>query len=323
MNKDVVIIGAGPSGMFASFYCAMRGMSSVIVDPLEMLGGRLSALYPEKYIYDVAGFDKIKAIELIDNLERQISRFKDDIDILLNEEVIDVKRIDNNFQVSTTNQVIDCKAVIIAAGSGAFKPRKLNLVGEDSANVHYHVSDMSRFKDRRVAIFGGGDSAVDWSLMLKDVAKEVHIIHRRDEFRAHEKSVDELINSSVNIHTPYTAKELIVNNDNIDQIIISSKEQDKTIDVDDVIVNYGFIAKLGNIENWGLEIDKVKITVDTMQQTNVEGIYAIGDICTYPGKADLIVTGFGEAPVAVNSAFLKIYPEKKLGVLHSSSIIEE
>lgn len=323
MNKDVVIIGAGPSGMFASFYCSMRGMSSVVIDPLEMLGGRVSALYPEKYIYDIAGFDKIKAVDLINNLEKQMMRFKDEIDVLLNNEVQEVIKEDEQFKVVTDKTEITAKAVIVAAGSGAFQPRKLNLEGEDATNIHYHVSDMSKFKKKKVAIFGGGDSAVDWSLMLNEVADEVNVIHRRDEFRAHEKSVDELKASSVNIHTPYTAKQLICENNQINKLVISSKEEEKTIEVDEVIVNYGFIAKLGNIEKWGLDIEKNKIKVDSMQKTNIEGIFAIGDICTYPGKADLIATGFGEAPVAVNSAFLKIFPEKSLGVLHSSSVIGE
>lgn len=325
MTKDIVVIGAGPAGLFAGFYCGMRKMSVAIVDPLEMAGGRLTALYPEKDIYDVAGHDKIRAVDLVHNLENQLKRFKETTDLLLGEEALAIEKLENGeFKVKTTNYTIAAKAIIVAAGSGAFSPRKLGLEGEDEvSNIHYFVDDLSKFEGRKVALFGGGDSAVDWANMLEPIAKEVNIIHRRNEFRAHGASVDKLKAGSVNIYTPYTPKELDISNGKIDQITIASKEcEDATIEVDDVIVNFGFVAKLGAIENFGLEIEKNKINVATNQATNVEGIYAIGDIATYPGKAELIITGFGEAPIAVNSAYQLIHPDEKIGALHSSSVIK-
>ncbi len=325
MEKDIVIVGAGPVGLFAGFYCGMRKMSVAVIDPLEVAGGRLAALYPEKYIYDVAGHDKIRAIDLVSNLEQQFSRFEETADLMLGEEVTDLVKHDNGFTVTTTKNTIEAKAVIIAAGSGAFAPRKLGLDGEDEvSNIHYFVNDLDQFTDKKVALFGGGDSAVDWAMMLETIAKEVNIIHRRNEFRAHGASVDKLMASSVNVHTPFNPKQLNITDGKISSIEISSKEaEDKTLEVDDVIVNFGFVAKLGAIANFGLDIEKNKINVDTTQATNIEGVFAIGDIATYPGKADLIITGFGEGPIAVNSAFQYINPDQAVGVLHSSSVIKE
>ncbi len=324
MEKDVVIIGAGPAGLFAGFYCGMRKLNAVIVDPLEIAGGRLAALYPEKYIYDVAGHDKIRAIDLVHNLEQQLKRFEDSTDLLLGEEVMAMEKEDDIFTVTTSKREIKAKAVIIAAGSGAFAPRKLGLEGEDEAeNLHYFVDDLSKFADRKVAIFGGGDSAVDWAMMLEPIAKEVNIIHRRDEFRAHGASVDKLMASSVRVHTPYTPKELVVTDSKVEKIIIESKKaDDHEIEVDDVIVNFGFVAKLGAIAEFGLEIEKNKINVNSDQSTTIPGVYAIGDIAAYPGKAELIITGFGEGPIAVNSIYGYINPEAKVGALHSSSVIK-
>lgn len=324
MEKDVVIIGAGPAGLFAGFYCGMRKLSAVIVDPLEIAGGRLAALYPEKYIYDVAGHDKIRAIDLVHNLEQQLKRFEDSTDLLLGEEVTAMEKEDEIFTVTTNKREIKAKAVIIAAGSGAFAPRKLGLEGEDEAdNLHYFVNDLSKFADRKVAIFGGGDSAVDWAMMLEPIAKEVNIIHRRDEFRAHGASVDKLMASSVRVHTPYTPKELVITDSKVEKIIIESKKaDDHEIEVDDVIVNFGFVAKLGAIAEFGLEIEKNKINVNSDQSTTIPGVYAIGDIAAYPGKAELIITGFGEGPIAVNSIYGYINPEAKVGALHSSSVIK-
>lgn len=324
MEKDVVIIGAGPAGLFAGFYCGMRKLSAVIIDPLEVAGGRLAALYPEKYIYDVAGHDKIRAIDLIHNLETQLKRFEDTTDLVLGEEVLGMEKQDDVFTVTTNKQEIKAKAVIIAAGSGAFAPRKLGLEGEDEAtNLHYFVDDLNKFANRKVAIFGGGDSAVDWAMMLEPIAKEVNIIHRREEFRAHGASVDKLMDSTVRVHTPFTPKELKIEDSKVKQIIIESKkEDDHVIEVDDVIVNFGFVAKLGAIADFGLEIEKNKINVNTDQSTTIPGVYAIGDIASYPGKAELIITGFGEGPIAVNSIYGYLNPEAKVGSLHSSSVIK-
>lgn len=325
LNTDIVIIGAGPAGLFAGFYSGMRSMNAIIIDPLEMTGGRLSALYPEKYIYDVAGFEKIKAQELVNNLTNQLKRFEQTTEIKLKEQVENIEKTQDGFIVTTNKSKINCKAVIIAAGSGSFSPRLLGVENENIAtNIHYFVDALAKFKDKNVVIFGGGDSAVDWSLMLENIAKSVNIVHRRDEFRAHSHSVDMLKQSNVNIFTPFTPESINLNEQNaITSVVIKSKDAQQEIIVDDVIVNFGFVAKLGQIENWGINVEAGKIPVDSAQRTNVDGIFAIGDICKYEGKADLIITGFGEAPIAVNGAFQIVNPDATLGILHSSSVIKE
>jgi thioredoxin reductase len=323
-NTDVVIIGAGPVGLFAGFYAGMRGLEAIIVDSLEMPGGQLSALYPEKYIYDIAGFDQIKAQDLVDNLLKQLSRFESTTTMSLSNPVLNVEKLDDgNFNVVTKNEIINTKSIIIAAGNGAFKPRTLGLENEDSFdNIHYFVNDMSKFSGRKVAIFGGGDSALDWSLMLKDIASEVHVIHRRDEFRAHEHTVDEVKKTDINIHTPFVPDQL-VGETNVSKLIIrdAKTKELKEIEVDDVICNFGFISNLGPIKDWELALDGNRIIVDTFQKTSVDGIFAIGDICTYGGKTPMITNGFGEGPIAINSCYQKINPEAVIGTLHSSSVI--
>ncbi len=325
-KTDVAIIGAGPAGLFAGFYAGMRGLSAIIIDQLELPGGQLSALYPEKYIYDVAGFEEIKAQDLVDNLLRQIKRFEETTKLQLNTSVEAIeKQDDGSFILTTSNEEIHAKTIIIAGGNGAFSPRKLGIENEDLANnIHYFVNDLEKFKNRRVALFGGGDSAVDWSIMLQHYASEVHIIHRRDQFRAHDHSVELLKDSDVNIYTPFTPVSMTLDvNNNATAIKIKKARSDEEheIAVDDIICNFGFVSNLGAIRNWNLELNGNKIIVDSMQATNIEGIFAIGDICTYPGKAALIINGFGEAPIAINSAYKAINPDAIIGALHSSSVI--
>lgn len=325
-KTDVAIIGAGPAGLFAGFYAGMRGLSAIIIDQLELPGGQLSALYPEKYIYDVAGFEEIKAQDLVDNLLRQIKRFEETTKLQLNTSVEAIeKQDDGSFILRTSNEEIHAKTIIIAGGNGAFSPRKLGIENEDlTNNIHYFVNDLEKFKNRRVALFGGGDSAVDWSLMLQHYASEVHIIHRRDQFRAHDHSVELLKDSDVNIYTPFTPVSVTLDENNNATAIKIKKarsDEEQEIAVDDIICNFGFVSNLGAIRNWNLELDGNKIIVDSMQATNIEGIFAIGDICTYPGKAALIINGFGEAPIAINSAYKAINPDAIIGALHSSSVI--
>ncbi|MCT2535876.1 NAD(P)/FAD-dependent oxidoreductase [Aquibacillus koreensis] len=320
---DITIIGAGPVGLFTAFYGGLRQASVKIIESLPHIGGQLSALYPEKYIYDIAGFPKVRAQELIDNLKEQTDLFKPSI--VLNQSVETVERLeDGSYKLSTNSETHYTKALIITAGNGAFQPRKLGLEGEDQfegKNLHYFVENMNAFKDKKVVLFGGGDSAVDWALMLEPIAKEVTLVHRRDQFRAHEHSVELLKNSTVNIMTPYVP-EALVGDDQIDQVVLKQVKGDNevTLDVDAVLVNYGFISSLGPIKNWGLEIDKNSIVVNSKMETNVEGIYAAGDICTYPGKVNLIAAGFGEGPTAINNAKAYIDPNARVQPKHSTSM---
>ncbi|WP_100405299.1 NAD(P)/FAD-dependent oxidoreductase [Bacillus solitudinis] len=321
---DLTIIGGGPTGLFAAFYAGMRQAKVKIIESMPQLGGQLSALYPEKYIYDVAGFPKVKAQELVDSLTEQANQFNPTI--VLEQSVKELtKQEDESFIIETDKESHYTKAIIITAGAGAFQPRRLEVDGSktyEGKNLHYFVQDLSIFKDKKVLICGGGDSALDWSLMIEPIAKEVTLIHRRDKFRAHEHSVNLLQQSSVNVLTPFEITELHGDEENINQVTISEIKSDttKTLDIDAVIVNFGFVSSLGPIKEWGLEIEKNSIIVNTKMETNVKGIYAAGDVCSYEGKVKLIATGFGEAPTAVNNAKAYIDPKARLHPGHSTSL---
>lgn len=319
---DITIIGGGPAGLFTAVYGGMRHCAVKIIESMPQLGGQLSALYPEKYIYDVAGFPKVRAQELVDSLKEQAMQF--DPTLSLEERVLNVDKQENQFEITTDKGVHFSKTIIITAGVGAFEPRRLDhpKASEfEGKNLHYFVNDLNMFAGQRVAVFGGGDSAVDWALMLEPIAKEVHLIHRRDKFRAHEHSVENLTNSKVNVLTPYELKDL-AGDDQINQVVIyeNNSKEEKVIEVDAVVVNFGFISSLGPIKNWGLDFEKGAITVNSKMETNIPGIYAAGDIATYSGKVKLIAVGFGEAPTAVNNAKAYIDPEAKVQPGHSSSM---
>ncbi|WP_309122689.1 NAD(P)/FAD-dependent oxidoreductase [Paenibacillus sp.] len=320
---DIAVIGGGPAGLFAAFYAGMRQASCKIIESMPQLGGQLAALYPEKYIYDVAGFPKVRAQELVDNLMQQMSHFP--IERCLEEKVVRLtKKSERHFVIETTKATHEARAVVITAGVGAFEPRKLDLpeaAQYEGKNLHYFVSNLEKFRGRRVLISGGGDSAVDWSLMLEPIAEQVTLIHRRDKFRAHEHSVELLMKSKVDVRTPIEIAGL-----NGDDAIRSVTLKDvKTgaeteFEVDDVIVNFGFVSSLGPIAEWGFDIADGSILVDTRMETSIPGIFAAGDITTYPGKLKLIAVGFGEAPTAINNAKVYIDPNAKLSPGHSSNM---
>ncbi|AOZ91999.1 NAD(P)/FAD-dependent oxidoreductase [Paenibacillus crassostreae] len=320
---DLIIIGGGPAGMFAAFYCGMRQASVTLIESMPQLGGQLAALYPEKYIYDVAGFPKVTAQELVNNLNEQLQLFKPNL--RLEEKVVSVvKEDERHFIVKTDLGEYHSKSVIITAGVGAFEPRRLEVSGAErfeKTNLHYFVNDLNAFKGKKVLINGGGDSAVDWALMLEPIAEQVTLVHRRDKFRAHEHSVENLMASKVNIVTPSEITELH-GDDTINKVVIShvKTKEIQEIEVDDVIINFGFISSLGPIAEWGIDIDNNSIVVDSRMETNIPGIFAAGDVTTYPGKLKLIAVGFGEAPTAVNNAKVYIDPEARLSPGHSSNM---
>ncbi|MEH7352939.1 NAD(P)/FAD-dependent oxidoreductase [Neobacillus drentensis] len=324
---DITIIGGGPAGLFTAFYGGMRQASVKIIESLPQLGGQLSALYPEKYIYDVAGFPKIRAQELINNLKEQMAKFEPTVALEQSVEKLE-KQEDGIFILTTNKEVHYSKTIIITAGNGAFQPRRLELESAaqyEKKNLHYFIEDLNQFAGQKVVVFGGGDSAVDWALMLEPIAEKVTIVHRRDKFRAHEHSVENLYNSKVDVKTPYVPAELIGDENGIKQVVLETVngEEKDTIDVDAVICNYGFVSSLGPIKEWGLEIEKNSIVVNSKMETNTPGIYAAGDICTYEGKVKLIACGFGEAPTAVNNAKSYIDPKAKVQPLHSSSMFNK
>ncbi|ASS98352.1 ferredoxin--NADP(+) reductase [Geobacillus thermocatenulatus] len=321
---DVTIIGGGPTGMFAAFYGGLRQMKVKIIESLPQLGGQLAALYPEKYIYDVAGFPKVRAQELVNQLKEQMGLFSPTV--CLNESVDTLeKQEDGTFKLVTNQQIHYSKTIIITAGNGAFQPRRLEIENAsryEGKNLHYFINDLEQFSGKRVLVCGGGDSAVDWSLMLEPIAQSVTIVHRRDKFRAHEHSVEQLMKSHVHVKTPFVPVELVGDEHAIRQVILEHVNEGtkETIDVDAVVVNYGFVSSLGPIKNWGLDIEKNAIKVNSRMETNIPGVYAAGDICTYDGKIKLIACGFGEAPIAISSAKTYIDPTARMQPAHSTSL---
>ena len=242
---------------------------------------------------------------------------------MLNNRVDTINKTDENyFELGTKDNIYLTKTIIIAAGKGAFKPRALGIENEDSyKNIHYFINDMEYFRNKRIAIFGGGDSAVDWANMLNGVAKKVNVIHRRNQFRAHEYSVEKLRESDATIYTPYTIDYVESEDDLIHTVVIKDNEGiQQEIEVDEVIVLFGFLSALGPIEDWGLELDKRNIVVSSVQQTNIPNVYAIGDACTYEGKIKMITAGFGEATMAVNQVYKVVHPDHKNAPVFSSQL---
>ncbi|MBP2258339.1 NAD(P)/FAD-dependent oxidoreductase [Virgibacillus alimentarius] len=323
---DVTIIGGGPTGLFSAFYGGLRQMKVKIIESMPQLGGQLAALYPEKYIYDIPGFPKVTGKELVDSLKEQTAQFNPTI--VLEQSVLNIEKNEGVFTLtSNTGEKHYSKTILITAGVGAFEPRKLKLDNESKFEkdcLHYFVDDMNKFAGKKVTVFGGGDSALDWALMLEPIAEKVTLVHRRDKFRAHEHSVELLKKSSVEIMTPFVPDELI-GEDSIEQVILKESKGDKkvSLNTDIVLVNYGFISSLGPIKDWGLELEKNSIVVDSRMETNIEGIYAAGDINTYEGKVKLIATGFGEAPTAISNAKASIDPKGRIQPLHSTSIMDK
>lgn len=320
---DITIIGGGPVGLFGAFYAGLRGMRTKIIDSLPELGGQLTALYPEKYVYDMPGFPEVFAKDLAAQLVRQAMRFKPTV--CLEERAEQLQRTDDGWAICTDKGNIHyTRTMVICAGAGAFTPRKLNAEGiaEFEGNgVYYGVRDKSMFAGKRLLIVGGGDSAVDWALNLYPIAQEVTLIHRRDEFRAHEQSVQELRQSPVKILTPYEVRRVCGNGKPERAVVFHNKTQNEIVlEVDAVILNLGFVATLGPIKNWGLELQGNQIVVNEYMQTNLRGIYAAGDVCTHPGKLKLIATGVGEVCIAVNHAKSVIDPSAKMFPGHSSDM---
>lgn len=324
---DLTIIGGGPAGLFAGFYAGMRQAKTKIIESLPQLGGQLTLLYPEKKIYDIPGFPSIPAAELIDNLITQMAPFNHTIH--LNEEVLELKKLDDSTIYLRTNlQEHYSKAVIITAGNGAFQPRKLQSEYDlqlENKSLHYHVTDPSAFKNQNIVICGGGDSAVDWALTLEPIASSVTLLHRRDKFRAHEHSLNLLAESQVKVKTPFIIKQINNIEETITNITIVDPKSavEETLLADQLIVTYGFMTNLGEINNWGLAQERNSILVNSDMSTNIPGVYAAGDICSYPGKVKLIATGFGEAPTAVNNALHFISPNTRTQPAHSTSIFND
>ncbi|CAK7192318.1 Ferredoxin--NADP reductase [Commensalibacter sp. Nvir] len=329
LNTDIAIIGAGPAGLFAAFECNMLKMNCVLIDALRNVGGQCSALYPEKPIFDIPAHPSITAQSLIDSLEKQIEPFS--VPRLLSQTVIKIEGEKNNFLLTThTEDSIQTKAVFIAAGAGSFGPNRPPLenieIFEEGGCIHYYVRHSEQFTGQDIVIAGGGDSAVDWALALKDKAKSITLIHRRDRFRATPESIHRLdsavLEQKIIKEVPFQLHKLHGEKGKLNSIdIISSDKTIKSLKADHLLAFFGLTSDLTPLSTSGLDIQQNRIPVTPATcQTNIEGIYAIGDIASYPGKLKLILQGFSEAALASHAAYSVVFPNTALHFEHSTSL---
>lgn len=323
---DITIIGAGPTGLYAAFYAGLRSMQVRIVDSLSEIGGQLTALYPKKNIYDVAGYPAVLAEDLVKSLYEQCKQY--------NPEIYTDTRIDKLERegdlwklTSADGREMYSKTVLIAAGVGAFTPRKLEREGIErweGKGLYYFVKDPTIFYGKKLLVVGGGDSAMDWAMALGDKS-EMLLIHRRDKFVAHEDSVKKVRAMGIPIRTFWELKEIRGEmrdgTGKIDYVVIfnNKTKEEECVKVDAVLCNLGFVTNLGAIKDWGLEIEGNGVKVNHAMETNLKGVYAAGDIASHPAKLKLIATGFGEAAIAVNHAKTVIDPHASFFPGHSSN----
>ncbi|MES2615383.1 MAG: NAD(P)/FAD-dependent oxidoreductase [Bdellovibrionota bacterium] len=322
---DITILGGGPTGLFAAFYAGLRNSSCKIIDSMPMLGGRLISVYPEKYIYDVAGFPKILAQDLVSNLVEQIKPYSQEI--CLNENAQTLTRTENGlWKITTNKQEHLTKTLIISAGVGSYSPKKhtgKNAQIFEGKGVSYAVLEKQAFKNKNVIIAGGGDSALDWANELTQIAKHVTLIHRTDSFRAHGDSVNKLYKTNARIllnteilefHGDSHLKSVTIKN--------SDTGEETSLPADDALVMFGYNSSLGKLNEWGLELVGNGILVSERMETNLPGIFAAGDIAKHSAKLDLIATGFSEAAIAVAFAKVFLNPKEKAQPMHSTTIME-
>lgn len=319
ITTDILIIGAGPTGLFAVFEAGLLKLKCHIIDALPQPGGQLAELYPKKPIFDIPGYPSVMAGDLVDNLLEQIKQFQPGF--TLNERAETIEKLEDGTFIVTSNKGTKhhAKAVAIAGGLGSFEPRKPpieNIADYEERGVEYFVKKPEMFEGKRVVIAGGGDSALDWSIFLSDVASEVTLVHRRNEFRGALDSVEKVQElkklGKINLITPAEVK-AIKGEGKVEGLVIEREGEEMVVDTDYFIPLFGLTPKLGPIADWGLEIEKNAIKVNNAldYQTNIEGIYAIGDINTYPGKLKLILCGFHEATLMCQSVYNRLNPGKR------------
>ena len=326
ISTDILIIGAGPCGLFTVFEAGLLKLKCHLVDVLPQPGGQLSEIYPKKPIYDIPGFPSILAGDLVDNLMKQIAPFKPGF--TLGEKAVSIEKTGDKEYTLTTNKgtIVKAPVIAIAGGLGCFEPRKPpieNIAKYEDNGVDYMVKEPEKYRGKNILIAGGGDSALDWTIELANIAATTTLIHRRSSFRGALDSVDKVLalanEGKVNLITESQAIG-VKGTTALEQVVIKSKvDGEKTMDVDYFIPLFGLTPKLGPIADWGLNINRSAIEVNTLDySTGVEGIFAIGDINTYEGKLKLILCGFHEATLMVQSAFKHIYPDQKLSFKYTT-----
>ncbi len=331
--RDITIIGGGPVGLSVAFWAGMRQASSRVIDSLPEIGGQCTTLYPEKWIFDVPGHPKILAMDLVRQLQEQIEPFEVPIHLETTAHEIgwEGEGDDRVVVLRTDKGELRSRTVIVSGGHGAFEPKKLPVSDVDMTpwegiGAHYLVGDKHEFLNKRVVIVGGGDSACDWVINLLEVAEHITLVHRREGFRAHEATVAHVKEAAegphVDLRVPYVVKE-VQGNGRVEGVVLHSalEDDDEIVEVpcDAVLLQLGFSTKLGPLKEWGFELEKNAIAVDPQCKTNLERVWACGDIATFDGKIKLIATGFGEAAIAVAQAVQTIRPDMKLQPAYSTN----
>ena len=326
-KTDVLIIGAGPIGIFSIFQAGMLGMKCHVVDTLPEIGGQCSALYPEKPIYDIPAYSTISGGELINNLEAQAARFNPTYH--LDQQVIEVEKLDDRFISTTSKNIkIESKIILIAAGSGAFGPNRpplANLESYENKSVFYMVKNRQNFAGQKIAIAGGGDSALDWAINLANITEKIYLIHRRDKFRAAPESVkqmEDLVKAGkIELIVPYQLDALEGDDGLLRKVIVSDLDNNKKeLEASVLLAFFGLATDLGPIKDWGLEMSGHHLKVNgASSETNIPGIYAIGDVAIYEGKLKLILCGFSESAMALHHAYGRVFDGKALHFEYSTS----
>ena len=328
---DINIVGGGPTGLFGAFYAGLRGVSCRIIDSLPELGGQLTALYPEKYIFDVGGIPKVLAKDLAADLVEQGLQFG--ADVVLNARLDSLDRLEGGrFAVRSGDRSLRSRTVVIAGGKGAFSPMRLKCPGFDhfeDRGLNFTITDKEALRGKRVVVIGGGDSALDFVLMLRGVASSLTLVHRRDGWRAHESSVAALMAAQradeIDVRT-FCEVRRIEGGARLERLAIFDNrkkgegDEETVIEADAVLSCLGFKPDLGPIRGWGLRVNKNRIVVDHLMRTNREGVYAAGDVTGYEGKLDLIATGFAEVAIAVNQAVHYMDPKARVNPGHSTNL---
>ena len=326
IKTDCLIVGAGPVGLFAIFELGILGLSAQVVDNLDKIGGQCAELYPDKPIYDIPGLPECTGLSLVENLQKQIEPFKTQFH--LNERIDTIKNDKDLWLVTTSKgKEFVTPNIFIAGGVGSFEPRKPpleNVAKYEDKGVSYSVSDKNFYKDKKVIIFGGGDSALDWTVELAKIANQVVLIHRRDEFKAVNHTVEKMRGlvkeGKVILHTKNQIED-VTGDDQVKKCIIKNNEGNLTeIDCDEILIFHGLKMELGPINDWGLNLYEKQIEVNTENfQTNLPGVFAMGDISYYPGKLKLILSGFHEASLAAQEAFRRARPDETLTFRYTTS----
>jgi len=326
-NTDIIIIGSGPVGLFAIFQAGMLGMRCHIIDSQEIIGGQCSALYPEKPIYDIPGYPKIVAANLIEQLRLQALPFEPTYH--LNQQVMELKEEGMGFEITTSKNIkIKSKIIIIAGGCGSFGPNKPPLEGIEhfeGKSVFYYINNRQAFTDKNVVIAGGGDSAVDWAISLSEITKKIYLVHRREKFRSANESLRQLKllaeTGKIELVINYQLDSLIGAAGDLEAVIVRDLDGNKRhLPADALLPFFGLAQELGPISDWGLNLKNHHILVDSPYfETNISGIYAIGDIASYPGKLKLILTGFAEAASSLHHAYSRVFDGKALHFEYSTT----